>query len=46
MRTPEEVEYKPGQPIEELCSAPLKTVDGWDQCLTAQMPRGDQFSDD
>jgi Zn-dependent protease with chaperone function len=25
------LEYKPGQPIEELCSAPPRTVDGWDQ---------------
>jgi Zn-dependent protease with chaperone function len=28
---PKKLEYKPGQPIEELCSAPPKTIDGWNQ---------------
>jgi hypothetical protein len=28
---PKKLEYKPGQPIEELCSAPPRTVSGADQ---------------
>ncbi|HET8923565.1 MAG TPA: M48 family metalloprotease [Candidatus Acidoferrum sp.] len=28
---PKRLEYKPGQPIEELCSAPARTVNGADQ---------------